>query len=492
MARRLFLGFLVGAWVSLVLASVGPHSARAGTETIVVDNQPTGDGHRLMIGARPCGINNAAQVPVTAWVYDPSRPPRFYQPVMNPPGGLYIYENGELTEIAEIPGWHEWPPPMPVFYWINEEVALDQQGRIAFSAEAMQIPYDWKEEIFLSNKNGSLTSLTVGDEGVKRTKGQLTIASGFTVEAISNNGKVAFRCRLSDGSEALFVASKGQAKRVAWEDQPAPNGNGALIPDEVLGLDDENRLFFTAEILTPDAQDEEIGIYMGTPGELVEIFRPGRPAPAGDGVFTELYMYGHLGRQICDVNAAGQVAFAASVVRDDGSRYRGVFTASQDGCTEVLRSTDLTPDGQGSIGYPWGIAIADDGTVGVLALGRGFAVLIVSDEGIREIARSWTPAPVEGLVFARIYCPLMSPAGTLTFTADLRDSEGQEQTAIYLFKDGELIQVARDGEDVCPEGTDYYRIVTSDIYVNDSGQVTYAIEAYCDDEPTGGVFLFTP
>jgi hypothetical protein len=262
--------------------------------------------------------------------------------------------------------------------------------------------------------------LSTGDNGVYRADGGTPVQIARVGQAvpggngtianlafqgtppINDAGEIVFRATLAGTSGgnaddiALYRGAGGALVQIARTGQPAPDGNGAFadITDLAVGVSDSGqaafRGFFTG---TSGGNTDSNGIYRGDGNSLVQVARTGQPSPAGDGVFTTL--------GIPAVNDAGQVAFMGSVIQPvpggGNNVYGAIFLYGDEfGLVEVIRMGDPF---LGSNLYQPGLVFAPgfpgangDGNVGFNDLGH-IAFEFLLDNGRSGIAVIAVPEP---------------------------------------------------------------------------------------------------
>ena len=153
--------------------------------------------------------------------------------------------------------------------------------------------------------------------------------------SLNDAGQVAFSAGLSDGS-GLYRAGDDGLVRIVRSGQAAPDGNGQFLdaPVRFVGLNEAGQVAFWAPLEgTMGGSTDNTGIFLGSGGSLTQIARRGQAAPVAGDIYT---FFSALSRP----NAAGQVAFAASVQDLDGVFRAGLFTSDGIDTLQVARTGD--------------------------------------------------------------------------------------------------------------------------------------------------------
>ena len=103
---------------------------------------------------------------------------------------------------------------------------------------------------------------------------------------------------------------------------------------------------FVAELANTAGSLDTSGIFIGDGNTQIQIARSGRRVPAGDGFFFGFTPF--------VLNNSGQVAFSSSVAQPDGigSLGNAIFLGDGTGSTtEIVRTGDVTPDGESTFTF---------------------------------------------------------------------------------------------------------------------------------------------
>jgi hypothetical protein len=291
------------------------------------------------------------------------------------------------------------------------------------------------------------------------------------------------------------------------EGQEAPGGGtfGYLFTQDA-ELNAGYLVAFNAPLRDTGATNNDSGIYtidaQDRSDTLALVVREGQEAPGG-GVF------GDLDFPPIELNAAGQIAFTASLRSSGRTGDSGVFLASMGSEPEVVaRAEQPAPDASGSTDGRFGlldgrIRINDAGQVAfeaenLLGTSRG----VSNDTGIfRGSADSVIPIAWEGQRVGILgefsdmrgsNSIALNGAGVVAFFAYLRGTAGgdDDDEGLFLSDGRDLVVVAREGDAL--EGSTIASLGAGSLRpdgLNDLGQVAFTARLANGEE---GVFLFTP
>ncbi len=351
--------------------------------------------------------------------------------------------------------------------------------------------------------------------------------------SINEAGQVVFVAELvqtaggfNNDDTGIFTATSvpGSLRQVARAAQSAPSGNGNFTNFALsLPINDAGQVVFCTDLRdTFGSSSDRYGLFSGdgTPGGLVELSRggscptintanengevafissdavflgsgspftqitgPGRPSPDGDGVFRDFAQPA--------LNDAGQLAFTASLTANRIVHY-GVFRADPTVVTQIARTGDPTPDGNGVFFSFTNPAINNAGDVAFPASLTGTSGSTTDNQGIYisrgntllTIARRGQPAPdgngrffeLTGAHFNNTADRVaINEAGQVAFHATFTGTAGGGAAAGLLRGDGATLkQIIRVG-DLAPDGVSRIKSLSFPA-LNDAGQVAFRAE----------------
>lgn len=200
-------------------------------------------------------------------------------------------------------------------------------------------------------------------------------------------------------------------------------------------------------------------------------------------------------RAAMDLNDTGEVAFWAGLnplPTVDDAIYRWspdeAAQAGAHGLTEIARSGQMSPDGNGTIGAIFfaNVQLNEQGQVAFVgSIGSGFNHGVFRGDGqtLTLIARAGQPTPDGQLTFTSFLKAAINDAGLVLFQAGLPGGSG-----LFLSDGVQLIEVMRPGRPLAGSIVQAVSLVEEDA-VNAVGQVAY--RAILEDG-RDGIFLFTP
>jgi hypothetical protein len=289
-----------------------------------------------------------------------------------------------------------------------------------------------------------------------------------------------FRAR--DATDLTLIARSSASQGGPVTGWPAPDGDGYFAPFDVppLVINGTGAVVFAAHLTdTLDPATFE-GVFVGTggPSGLVQIARRNELVPGGSDRIADLQA---LSGAAPSLNDAGQVAFRAIVV---GGSPAGQAVLRGDGTpgslVEIARTGQPTPDDSADLlqfGSP--NPIDGDGEVGFDAcFFTGCAGVYRGVAGaLTEIARTGDASPDGNGSFGlvNLHAPLLDAAGELAFYALLTGTTGGSADDRGIFRgDGEdLVTIARRG-DLTPGGNGrLLDIAMQSLAFDDLGQVLF-------------------
>lgn len=186
-------------------------------------------------------------------------------------------------------------------------------------------------------------------------------------QAINESGQVAFYADIAGASststnQGIFRSDGVNLTQIARKGQISPDGNGQFsdlreFDSPQPSINDHGQVAFVATLNgTSGGPVDSRGLYIGDGGTLSQILRSGQTSPDGNGSFLN-FVDAHL-------NNSGQVAFLGVMAENDG----GIFQGSAGGITKIARTGDAAYDGNGffSANYA-GLAQNDSGQTAFIA-----------------------------------------------------------------------------------------------------------------------------
>lgn len=292
--------------------------------------------------------------------------------------------------------------------------SLNDVGSIAFAAT---IEGGRASEAVFAWSGGKLTS--VAQSGAKAPGINGGAFFDFGPPVVNNSGDVAFLATVRRGREALdaiYLASKGQAAKIAAAGDAAPGG-GKLAALGTPALNAKGVLAFAAVV---EGGETPGAIFVGSAAGLRRVVGAGDPAPGG-GMFTRLSE--HLG-----LDDAGRVAFGAFL--GQGAPRSGMFVAGETVAPLVMLGA-AAPGGGTFASFGDAPALAGDGRLAFVAAvegGPGTTGIYASGPGgLARVAGVGDPV-ADGKRIG--YFPLNTmvaagPGGRVTFQAGLQAGDKQ-------------------------------------------------------------------
>ncbi|HEV3078775.1 MAG TPA: choice-of-anchor tandem repeat NxxGxxAF-containing protein [Gemmataceae bacterium] len=350
-----------------------------------------------------------------------------------------------------------------------------------------------------------------------------TFTFDFEAGGLNNKGQVVFAADLNEGAgdigEGIFVGGKGGLSQVFRIGEPAPGGGtfggfGSFSPNSINDAGDAAVGFGLDPLGLPFGTNAGVYRYDHSSGSVTAVLIPGVTPIPGGGTFQGTGFH-------VSINNAGAIVFPGLVPADIGPGAAiglgtGIFLANKHGdITKIVRPGDAAPGGSvfdfaenpainpgGDIGF--GAHIAADPRIG---LGQELPVWIFSAESvyfrdgqtgaIRSIAHQGAsiPASAGGGTFDYAYAPEVNSRGQVLFDAALRGTSiifngaPQDSQALFLWSDGNLISIARQGDALPGGGHVVSTSINSGNYsINERGDVAFSVLLDNGDE---GVYLWS-
>ena len=387
----------------------------------------------------------------------------------------------------------------------NEYPALNAAGQLTVLAmlENTSGPADYEFRLYRSG-GGALTELYRPGQPAPDGNGSFDSIGRPFFDA---SGQAIFFAGISGTNggfgddQAIVRSADGVLTQIVREGQAAPDGNGNFYELDTFQLNTAGQVAFWAELTgTAGGESDDYGLFIADNGTIMQIVRQDQAIPVGYGRFKSF---------TGQMNALGQVAFAASI---DATgvwwNQEGLFLAAGGAITELFRAHDWVPDGSGrrftkfrvssfnaagQIGFHADMKSTPGGPSDSEALYRLDGTELV------ELAYEYQPAPNGYGCFIYPGSPLLNEAGValistrLSGTSDCTIDFSVFDYATYLADGEELIQVVRVGNPLSGstiQQRSFWGGNASEYNgFNENGQVAYLAGL---EDGRVGAFLFTP
>ena len=410
--RRAF----VGGVTFLAVLFLGAGTGHALLEVVAKTGDPAPDGNGIFGTVGQSVLNEAGEVGFFA-AMEPDSAPGF--------GGTFVWSSaGGMTQVVR---HGDVEPDGVTQMGGGSSPGLNDSGQASFHEV---FSFDPDDQGIYFGSGGPITRVARTGQAAPDGNGAYLFLDG--VPSINNTGQMSFWASLSGttGGEAddegLFIGSGGPATQVARKGQSAPDGNGTIHGFIIQpALNDAGQVAFLTELDgTTGGTDDDEGIYVGSGGALTRIVRKGQAAPGGGGTFTGFELHS-------SINNSGAVAFVGLLPETPDEEHpghfienSGVYTGSGGELTQLARTGDAAPDGNGSF-FNFGV-------------------------------------------------PTMNNHGDVVFRGWMDGFSGgfEEQAGIFAVVDGTLTQMARGGQ-ATPDGSSFFWSFASQPSITDSGLVAF-------------------
>jgi hypothetical protein len=331
-----------------------------------------------------------------------------------------------------------------------------------------------------------------------------TFGSGFSSITLNDPGQVHFKNFIGADltkDESLFTtpnplsASALSMYLTAREGYPAPGalpagtlltrvaGDNAMITGAILG-DGGHVAFISGLSGGGTTTTNPRALFAGSPAGPSLVVRQGDPTPH-PGFDYSFDFFSNL-----TINPVGQVAFRSSL-RSNTTTYSngGIFVATPQTSGAPYAVNELAtlrenPPGASTAYTSFSIPsvnaagdVAFTGDVGSTSAPNNF-LLIGRPGSLKTVAHTGDLLPSAGVTPNRIFDPLLSTNGAITFQATLAGADTAHDAALFSGLPGKLRLVAREG-DPTPAGPDtffgdFVSLDTRKFSVNGHGQVAFA------------------
>lgn len=354
------------------------------------------------------------------------------------------------------------------------------RGDVAFFATLLRGP--GTEGLFLASARGITKIAAEGDRAPGG--GTLSGLGRHPIPAINAGGTVAFAAAVSGGKtvEGIFLSSGGRLRPVAVAGEPAAGiVSGTFASVDFPALNDRGDVAFLATVRR--GRETVEAIYLRSAGRLRKIVAQEDPAPAG-GSFSGF------GAPV--LNNAGMVAFAAVV---EGRGVPGGVFAFADGQVRMLAGAgDETPVGGIFAKFSERVAVNDAGTVAFTALlkdaGAPSAVFLAEAGRLRKIVALGEAAPAGGTFSNFGFWPGLSARGGVAFTASV--DPGPPATGVFVVGERGTRQLAAIGDVLPGSGT----LASFGLYptatLGPAGHLTFATARTATGEGAEAIVVVNP
>jgi hypothetical protein len=325
-----------------------------------------------------------------------------------------------------------------------EAGAINEKGEVAFIVDYNEGD---SEGLYLATDQGLIPIVEPGKPATDGWTFEAHGPIGMIIGPVSMNasGDIAFGADIKKGnttSSANFVwhRSTQSLTAVNLPGDPAPGGgNFGDVPGQAwTSLNDRGDVLF--EALVPNASgDQELGLFLRTAdGKTSAIVRPGDKSPEG-GVFSLPK------RARGTLNVSGQIAFRANVDMG-GTTWTGVYLY-QDGKITPVATPAINAPGAGKFQEARDPHINNKGQIAFLGdTGSGFGVYLYDNGQIKALGTPAMDLPGGGKLEGAggSECALaLNQAGAVAVVLMSDNGAG-----VYVFHDGKVDVVARDGMDL--------------------------------------------
>lgn len=299
------------------------------------------------------------------------------------------------------------PSPLGLPFSRFSDVALDDQGRIAFVGGSTAI--------FHRTTSGIERIVAAGDVVLGRT------LAGVDAPAVASGGCLAFRAVAVGGTSMLVRRCGPQLVLLAEVGDAAPGGGTFASLGEDVVISSTGQVAFTALFENGGT------VLCTTSGDRVftEIVRTGSPSPAG-GLFTSIEPVG--------ISAAGRVGFRGSVSNGPD----GLFYWTGSALARLAVVGDSTPAGgsYSTIGFgtmnesdAWAFRATVSNDIGAGVFRASSTTDVAS---VQAVVRRGDASPLGGVFgdFPTSLVPSINDAGAIAFRATL--DEADQNSGIFL------------------------------------------------------------
>ncbi len=484
--------FFIGVAATLPVALAVPQPS---TRVVVVsgDAAPDGNGSFAAFGAP--ALNDAGQAAFTGYLTGTSGGE-------SDNSGIFRGDGATVTQIARegqvAPDGHG-----TFRLFLRLAPALNDAGEVAFYGVGIDTSGGSGGTVGIFRGSGTtLTQIARAGQTAPDGNGSFsTFSVGPTsMPELNDAGQAAFVSRLTgtsggvSGAIGIFRGDGTTLTQIARAGQAAPDGEGSFggfFGD--LELNDAGQAAFSGYLTgTSGGESDNTGIFRDDGATVTQIAREGQVAPDGNGSFSDFR--GRLDSLRIRLNDSGQVAFLNRLTGTSGgsSDDLGIFRGDGATLTQIARTGQTAPDGNGSFSSLRALSLNNAGQAAFLSLLTGTSGGASDNEGVfrgdgasvTQIARVGQVAPDGngrfssfGGIFTSISA--LNDAGQVAFSGTLTGTSGR---GIFLHDDTlGLLQVARMGDELLGSTITHLSFDPNSISLDDSernglnelGQVAY-------------------
>ncbi len=457
---------LIAFWVTCSWAVEA--AAQSRTEAIVASTQPAPDGNGNFLFVDQPSINRAGQVAfsgvlvgTTGGATDSSG--RFLA------DGSNVFQIVRQAQLA--------PNGNGTFASLGPRPVLNDAGQIAFVASLNGTSGGSTDNVAIFTGNSTSLAQAVR-RGQAAPDGNGAFLE-FSNLRIGSSGQITFLGTVAGSSGGLsntriFRQNGNAILQLARRGQAAPGG-GVFSDFNISNGTSAGEVAFVSSLLgTSGGTSDDQGMFRTAGSTIIQVARKGQTAPGGNGtLFT-------IGTPNVSPSNSGDVAFSSFLSGTSGGAAdnQGLFKGNGGNLTQIARKGQLVQNGNGfyeSFGAPTVNSAGQvsffatlSGTSGGLTDNRG--IFRASDDSITEIVRSGQAVPDGNGVFTSISSPTMNSAGQVVFFGNFAGA-GQVSEGIFTSDGIDQLAVVRQGDPLVGATVDFVSFESDG--VNDMGQVAY-------------------
>lgn len=372
--------------------------------------------------------------------------------------------------------------------------ALNNNGQTVFPS-FLEVSFDARIDtgVYFGSPSGDLLTKVVRENDLTPDATR-RFSTVFLSPAFNDAGQMAFLglMRPLNGGfsddNGIFRGSGGALTQIVRQGQAAPDNDGTFG-----GMLGQTSTSFSSPSLNASGQAafqanlestaNSTGIFVGSGGNLTQIVRQGQSPPDEDGTFFSF-------REPA-INDAGQTAFTS--ILSGTTRASGVFRGSGGELTQIARTGQSAPDGQGTYSSFFTHNLNNAGQVAFLATLTGVqnrGVFVGSGGLLNQVARTGQNAPNGDGTFRSFLSLSLNDASQTTFVGTLNGTT--HDTGLFLGEaDGAIHTIAREGQTAPGGDGQFGDIITAAASLNNNGQAAFTgtITATNDGTDDEGIFV---
>lgn len=360
---------------------------------------------------------------------------------------------------------------------------VNARGHVAFYASVMRSRTT--EGIFLATEHEVVKLAGVGDK--VSGAGTLSEFAGHPVPAINDLDNVVFGAAVSGAraTEGVFIAGGGRITTIALSGNDAPGiTNGTFVDFDVPTIDNWNDVAFVATVRQGRETLQALYLYAGN--KLRKLVAEGDRLPP-----PQLGTFDKFGVPV--LNNRGVIAIPATL--DHAAVLGGIFLAGSRDLRLTLGAGAPIRGGDMLVQFSERVAINDDDNIALSAHIRSGAtikeaVLLVTPEGITEVAAAGDHAPGGGTFSAFGPWPSLGPGKMVAFIAGVEDGPGP--IGLYALGSHGLGRIAMVGQRL-PNGKLLPNFALNPVVsMASNGGLTFATAGDSASRQTSGIYYFGP